>query len=74
MTGIDEPLDQGELDAMTIGQPVDGGTRGAAHRLDNRRVGLAACLLLDVGGHDLGRILDPLGALHLGAAGRDHAG
>ena len=73
VTGVQESLDEDESHAVRVGEPLERRAGGAAHRLDEARIGLAMVLALDVGRHALGRVLDAGRALPARAARRDEA-
>ncbi len=74
VAGIGEVGDDGEGEAVALGQPVDGGGCALGHRREDGGVGVAVRLLLDVGGEGRHAVGDAGGALG-GCAGRgDEAG
>ena len=74
VTGIQEPFDELERDAVPVGEPLDRRSRRARDRIDDRAVGRALRLAPDVRGEELRRVLDAERALEARARRRNEPG
>ena len=71
---VEEALDELELDAVAVGEPLDRRSRGPRDGVDDPAVGRALRLAPDVRGEELRRILDAERALEARTGGGDEGG